>query len=227
MSTLENKFIVIEGLDGSGKSTQIHLLRQYLDKENIKSAFIHYPRLDSRPYGDLIARFLRGELGPVEKVDPYMISILFAGDRKDNDAKLRQMIAEQYFVICDRYLYSNIAFQCAKLTQQDEKNELKQWIYEFEYDYFQIMKPSLSVYLHLPFHFIENNLSKKRAGEDRSYLEGKSDIHESDLVLQKNVHREYEALISQEKDIVSIDCFSGLIVFPATKYCRPKRFMRK
>jgi len=203
------KFIVIEGLDGSGKSTQINLLRKYLEKENIKSIFFHYPRLDSKPYGYLISKFLRGELGSIETVNPYLVSILFAGDRKDNDAKLREFIDKNYFIICDRYIYSNIAFQCAKLTYQDQKNQLKDWIQEFEYKYNKIIIPSLSIYLNLPFYFIKKNLSSKRAGKDRYYLEGKKDIHENDLAFQKNVHFEYEKLISQNEDIVTLDCFLG------------------
>jgi dTMP kinase len=211
---MKHRFLVIEGLDGSGKSTQINLLRKYLNKENIKSVFFHYPRLDSKPYGHLISKFLRGELGSIKTANPYLISVLFAGDRKDNDEKLRQFINKEHFVICDRYIYSNIAFQCAKLALQDQKNQLKEWIQEFEYKYNRIIKPSLSIYLNVPFHFIKNNLSGKRTGEDRSYLEGKIDIHENDLTLQKNVHSEYEKLISQKKDIVAIDCFCGDKMLP-------------
>jgi dTMP kinase len=206
---MKNKFIVIEGLDGSGKSTQINLLRKFLNNKKIKSVFFHYPRLDSKPYGYLISKFLRGEFGSLETVNPYLVSVLFAGDRKDNDKKLRQFIDKNYFVICDRYIYSNVAFQCAKLIRQDQKKYLKEWIQEFEYKYNKIVKPSLSIYLNLPFHFIKNNLLSKRTGEDRYYLKGKTDIHENDLILQKNVHSEYKKLISQKKDIVSIDCFCG------------------
>ena len=212
---MKNRFIVIEGLDGSGKSTQIKYLRKFLNKKNIKNVFFHYPRLDSKPYGHLISKFLRGEFGSVETVNPYLISTLFAGDRKDNDKKLREFIGKKYFVICDRYIYSNVAFQCAKLNQQDEKVYLQEWIQELEYKYNKIAKPSLSIYLNLPFHFIKKNLSYERIGEDRSYLKGKTDIHENDLTLQKNVHSEYENLISQKKDIISIDCsFGGEILSP-------------
>ena len=211
---MKRRFIVIEGLDGSGKSTQINLLRKYLGSKKLKNVFFHYPRLDCGPYGRLISKFLRGEFGPVESVNPYLVSVLFAGDRKDNDAKLRQYLEKDFFVICDRYLYSNIAFQCAKLPRQDQKDQLKEWIQEFEYKYNKIIKPTLSIYLNAPFCFIKNNLSGKRTGDDRSYLEGKKDIHENDLVLQKNVRSEYENLIAQKKDIVVIDCFHGDEILP-------------
>jgi len=211
---MKRKFIVIEGLDGSGKSTQLILLKEYLARKRVKSVFFHYPRFDSGPYGRLIAKFLRGEFGSTESVNPYLVSVLFAGDRKDNDAKLRQYLEKDYFVVCDRYIYSNIAFQCAKLAQQDQKEQLKEWILEFEYKYNKIIKPSLSIYLNLPFYFIKNNLSGKRKGTDRSYLDGKKDIYENDLALQKNVHAEYEKLIHQKKDFVAVDCFRDAEILP-------------
>jgi dTMP kinase len=212
---MKNKFIVIEGLDGCGKTTQIYLLRKYLNKKKIKNVFFHYPRLYSKPYGFIISKFLRGELGSVKNVNPYLLSVLFAGDRKDNDENIREYLKENYIVICDRYIYSNIAFQCAKINNQDQKNQLKEWILEFEYKYNKIIKPSLSIYLNLPFSFIKHNLSIERTKEKRTYLEGKKDIHENNLKLQKNVHSEYEKLISQEKDFVGLNCFYGSEILSA------------
>ena len=75
--------IVLEGLDGAGKSTQVELVRRMFAQEGVESHFLHFPRFDAPVYGELIARFLRGELGAVDKVDPYLVALLFAGDRAD------------------------------------------------------------------------------------------------------------------------------------------------
>ena len=67
-------FIVLEGLDGAGRSTQIRMLRQLFADRGVESEYVHFPRFDSPVYGQLIARFLRGEFGGVQEVDPYLVA---------------------------------------------------------------------------------------------------------------------------------------------------------
>ena len=128
-------FIVLEGLDGAGKSTQIKQLRQLLASRGIESEYVHFPRFDSPVFGELIARFLRGELGRVESVDPYIVALLFAGDRADMAPQIRAWQAEGKVVIVDRYVYSNIGYQCAKLATEEQRAKLKQWILDTAYGY--------------------------------------------------------------------------------------------
>ena len=82
-------FIVLEGLDGAGKSTQVRLLRELLSASGLRSEYIHFPRFDAPVYGELIARFLRGEFGGVGEVDPYLVALLFAGDRAEAAGQIR------------------------------------------------------------------------------------------------------------------------------------------
>ena len=118
-------FIVLEGLDGAGKSTQIRMLQELFARRGVACRYLHFPRFDAPVFGDLIARFLRGELGTVEAVDPYLVALLFAGDRGDAAAEIRQWLASGEAVVLDRYVYSNVAFQCAKLSSEDERRALK------------------------------------------------------------------------------------------------------
>ena len=97
-------FIVLEGLDGAGKSTQIKKLREMFAEQGIASEYLHFPRFDAPVYGDLIARFLRGELGGIDQVDPYIVALLYAGDRADAAKLIHGWQQEGKVVIVDRYV---------------------------------------------------------------------------------------------------------------------------
>jgi dTMP kinase len=200
------KFIVIEGLDASGKSTQLGLLHNYLKTNNIKYKYLHFPRTDAPVYGDLIARFLRGEFGNINTVNPYLVALLYAGDRKDAAELVQSWIHQDYLVIADRYVYSNIAFQCAKVNNKSEREALKNWIIYFEYHYNKIPKPDLSLFLDVPFEFTIKKLGQDRKGHDRVYLKGKRDIHEDDIKFQQSVRDMYLALVREDPDFQLIDC---------------------
>jgi dTMP kinase len=203
------KFVVLEGLDGSGKSTQVNLLREYLAKERIKYEYLHFPRMDAPVYGDLIARFLRGEMGAISTVDPYLIALIYAGDRKDAGAMIKNWLEKDYFVLVDRYVISNIAFQCAKLKSPEEKKNLNDWILHLEYEYFGIPVPDLNIFLDVPFEFTQAQLSNDRAGVDRTYLLGTKDIHEDDLGFQQCVREVYLSLGAKQENFSVINCGSG------------------
>ena len=199
-------FIVLEGLDGAGKSTQIKQLRQLLASRGIESVYVHFPRCDSPVFGELIARFLRGELGSVESVDPYIVALLFAGDRADMAPQIRAWQAEGKVVIVDRYVYSNIGYQCAKLATEEQRAKLKQWILDTEYGYYNIPRPDLSLFLDVPFAFTAKSLTEQRSGDDRAYLNGEKDIHESSLDLQQMVRNVYLEAAKSDEALQVIDC---------------------
>lgn len=199
-------FIVIEGLDGSGKSTQLKLLREYLQKKSIPFKYLHFPRLEEGIYGKLIARFLRGEMGANDQVDPYLVALIFAGDRTEAATQIRGWMDQGYQVIIDRYVYSNIAFQCAKLDNTEEKEQLRDWILRFEYEHNQLPKPDINLYLNVPFDFTKKQLNKDRDGDDRAYLRGERDIHEENLDFQEKVRQVYLSLHSYVNDLELIDC---------------------
>ncbi len=183
-------FIVLEGLDGAGKSTQLRKLQNLLANHRIQSEFLHFPRFDAPVYGELIAKFLRGDLGDINNVNPYVVGLLYAGDRNDAAGMIRQWLEQGKCVLIDRYVYSNIAYQCAKLPET-ERNSLREWILKMEYDYFGIPRPDLTLFLDVPLQHVEKKLCEERKGEDRSYLQGKQDIHEASISLQEQVRNVY------------------------------------
>jgi dTMP kinase len=200
------KLFVIEGLDGAGKSTQIKLLRDYLLNQKHSCEYIHFPRTDSPWFGELIARFLRGEFGSLENVDPYLVAMLYAGDRKDASDIIRSWLRQGKIVILDRYTYSNIAYQCAKIDDKVKQHELMNWILNLEFGHFAIPKPDLNIFLDVPFIFTERKLSEERNGDDRGYLNGKNDIHESSLTFQKKVRDVYLNVASTDDRLAVINC---------------------
>lgn len=199
-------FIVIEGLDGAGKSTQVELLKNYLTNSGKKSEFIHFPTSDSPVFGEMIARFLRGEFGGLKDVNPYLVALLFAGDRYNMGKQIRTWLSEGKTVINDRYVYSNIGFQCAKMNSAESANELFEWIFDLEFNYFKIPIPDLSIFLDVPFSFTEKRLTSTREGSDRDYLQGKTDIHEADLNFQKTVRETYLKAVEKDNNFIRINC---------------------
>ena len=195
----KGKFIVLEGLDGSGKSTQTTLLLEAIRNKGIDAEFIHFPRTDdSSPfYGPMLKRFLKGELGSLSEVDPWFVAMLFAGDRRNEGPSIAALLNEGKWVIADRYVLSNIAFQGAKIKSQKEKSELAHWILNTEYNVFHLPVPDQTFFIHMPLSFCRGNVLNQRSGADRDYLDGKTDIHEADFSFQNDVYEMYRYMLSE------------------------------
>ena len=221
-------FIVLEGLDGAGKSTQIKLLREMVEQAGWECEYLHFPRFDAPIYGDLIARFLRGEFGSVEQVNPYLVALLYAGDRADAAKLIRGWMEDGKCVICDRYVYSNIGYQCAKVDSEEKRNELMDWILRTEFEEFAIPRPTLSLFLDVPFAFTEAKLMAAREGADRDYLGGAQDIHEKSLDLQRRVREVYLAAAEKDPNFRVVDCSSeeGGMASPEVIFERVKEIVK-
>ena len=198
--------IVLEGLDGAGKSTQVKRLKAYLESRCKALRYIHFPRYDAPVYGDLISRFLRGDFGSVEQVHPQLVALLFAEDRHGAAPEMKQALGAGATVLLDRYVYSNISYQCAKLADPEEAAHLRKWILETEYGPFGLPRPDLNIFLDVPIGFVEQSLAAHREGAERDYLEGGVDIHEKDLSLQMRVRDEYRLQAASDPDFIVVDC---------------------
>ena len=198
--------VVLEGLDGAGKSTQVKKLRNYLESLFGAVDYIHFPRYDAPVYGDLISRFLRGDFGSNETVHPQLVALLFAEDRHGAAPGIKKTLENGGNVLLDRYVYSNIAYQCAKLDDEVQAERLREWIFNTEYGDFQLPVPDLNIFLDVPIGFVESKLKAQRNGQDRDYLEGSQDIHEADIEFQKRVRTIYRRQCELDPKFIRIDC---------------------
>lgn len=199
--------IVIEGLDGAGKSTQVKLLKEYILSKKLDLNYIHFPRYESSLYGELIAKFLRGDFGAIEQVHPQLVALLFAEDRRDASVQIKDWLAKGCCVLLDRYVYSNIAYQCSKIASQAQADELREWIFNTEFNIFGIPRPDINIFLDVPISFVDKKLKESRiSDDDRDYLNGKADIHEADIKFQMGVRNIYLQQSVKDKNFIRVDC---------------------
>ena len=219
--------VVLEGLDGAGKSTQVSLLRKYLAQRCGALEYIHFPRYDAPVYGDLISRFLRGDFGSNKEVHPQLVALIFAEDRHGAAPALREALAAGKTVLLDRYVYSNIAYQCAKLSDETERKQLRDWIFDTEYGDFGLPVPDLNLFLDVPIGFVEKSLAQHRQGSDRAYLEGSQDIHEASIAFQREVRSIYLAETARDPHFLRVDCAApdGAMLPPDDIFARVRSFV--
>src|SRR5215469_823734 len=125
------KLIAIEGIDGSGKNTQVRLLQQELSARGYSIYSTGFPQYESW-FGKMVGQFLNGDLGPLEKVDPHFSALLYAGDRFEAKSRIREALSRGSIVLADRYVASNLAHQTAR-APAGQRGEFIAWIEHLEY----------------------------------------------------------------------------------------------
>lgn len=198
------KIIVIEGVDGSGKSTQTKLLINRCQQEGIKTFTIHFPQHGESVYGNLIDSYLRGEFGDVTKLNPYLISTLYAGDRFEAKEKLINALKTNHLIILDRYLTSNIAYQRSKIESLEERRVYLKWLRSLEHEIFQIPKEDLVIFLDLPPEESQRLMNQKSL---RDYTNGQLlDQHEQNIDFLRKSYRSYLEAINEESHWQKVSC---------------------
>jgi len=211
------KFIVFEGLDGSGKSTQLHLLDKYLKKLNCKTALIDFPQYTKKSAG-LIEEYLSGKYGSAEQVGPWRASIFYACDRYDASFEIRKWLEQGKIVISDRYLASNIGHQGGKIKNKKERSKYIKWLYNLEYNIFEVPKPDITIILRtsaeLSYKMSVKNID--RAKKQKAYLKNKKrDIHEANLThLELALNSYLQAAKEFPKDFKVIECLKNNQLLP-------------
>ena len=170
------KLIVIEGTDGSGKSTQFRLLTDRLESEQVKFQKLVFPQY-SEPSSALIRMYLGGEFGKSPSdVNAYAASAFYSVDRYASYRKVwGKWYEEGGLVVSDRYTTSNAVHQTSK-EPEDKREDFLNWLYDFEYDKLGLPRPDLVIYLDVPTDFTEKML---RHRESETHTQ--ADIHEQDM----------------------------------------------
>lgn len=199
----KGKLIVIEGGDGSGKTTQAKLLVDYLKRKNVPIKYLDFPQYYHSFHGRTIAKFLRGEFGNIDEVSPYLVSLAYALDRAATKQEIHAFLKNGGYIIANRYATSNMAHQAAKFKKNEGKQKFLKWVYELEYKIHKIPKEDLVIYLYVPYK-IGYELTKK--SKRRKYLLSQEDIHEKDLGYRKDVEETYLYLAKNNKHWTTINC---------------------
>ncbi len=193
--------IVIEGIDGSGKGTQARQLTDRLIAAGHRTQLLSFPRYRETLFGHAIGDFLNGRFGQLHEVHPFLASVLYAADRFESRTVLSDALQQSDFVICDRYVPSNLAHQGAKLNGP-ARDELLRTIERIEFDVFGLPRPTQVVLLDVPVEIAQRNIAAKQA---RSYTDKAADLQEADAVYLQKVRDVYLQLATSEPNWVRID----------------------
>jgi len=201
----KGKLIVFEGSDGTGKTTQAKLLLDYLKKRTkTPCVYISFPRYKDSLWGQMVRRYLDGEFGEIDEVNPYLASVLYAGDRFSASSQIEKWLKEGKIVVCNRYVGSNLAHQVAKFQIPNSKFQFIRWLEKLEYEENKIPKEDLVILLHVPAAISRKLISQR-----------KLDIHERDLEYLGRVVDVYESLANGRKNWVKVQCIkNGKILKP-------------
>jgi dTMP kinase len=197
------KLIAIEGIDGSGKRTQLELLASALDARGMDSLRISFPRYESF-FGKLVGRYLNGDFGALDVVDPHLSALLYAGDRLEAKAEIEAALSAGKIVLADRYIGSNMAHQSARVPPEQQE-EFFAWMKGLEYGLYALPVEDLVVYLRVPVQEAHRLVGLKSA---RAYTSMKRDIHEDDVKHLEQTAIIYDRLAT-EASWARIDCFNA------------------
>jgi dTMP kinase len=198
------KLIAIEGIDGSGKRTQVDLLAASLCQRGYTVHQIGFPKYDST-FGKLVGQFLDGQLGPLEAVDPRFTALLYAGDRLEAKPELDAELRQGHIVLADRYVGSNLAHQGARSAPQT-RAEFLAWIRHVEYSIYGLPREQLILYLRVAPEQAQKLVQQKSA---RGYTAATHDIQEASLHHLHSAAAVYDELATQPP-WVTVDCFDSL-----------------
>lgn len=202
------RFIVIDGTDGTGKTTQIKLLAETLETTGYTHEQFDFPQY-GQPSAVMLEKYLKGEFGDL---NAKAASILYAVDRFDASAKIRTMLAEDKIVLTNRYVTSNAGHQGGKIPDQADRVEFYKWLNDLEFGIFHIPKPDLNIILHVP---VEKSLELIRKGHETKGT--KPDLHDQDLDHLKRAEQVYLEMAELFPNTFLIECVENNELLPPAR----------
>lgn len=199
---MSGKFIVIEGLDASGKGTQAERLVEDFQESDGEVKYVNFPRYDT-DFGSLVGKYLRGEFGDREEIPVEIRCMLYAMDRYQFKEEFNRFLEEGGVIVSDRYTQSNLGYQTADF-EGGKKREMIKWIEDVER---RLPQPDLVLFLDVTPE-IAYGLHESK--DEREYIGGSErDIQEKDIELQRKVYRTYDELTEERENWIRVDCVEG------------------
>lgn len=207
------KLIVVDGSDGSGKATQVGLLRARLEKEKYKVKLIDFPEYYKNFFGKFIGHCLSEQYYNWLNIHPKIASIAYAADRWESSVEVKEWLKKGFVVLANRYASANQIHQGGKIANTKKRQDFIKWLEEMEYEVFKIPRPDITLYLDLPTK-ISLQLLKDRDnnGKKRDYLKKKKDVHEKDVKFLENSRKSALWLAETQKGWVKIDCMKDNLI---------------
>lgn len=200
--------IAIEGGDGVGKNTIANALADSLRSKSKSVAVIDFPRYGDTLAGGALKQFLNGETK--RPVTAQVAAVLYALDRFEYLDHILKAIDENDFVIFDRYVASNVAYQAAKVPRSGS-SAMMEWVASLELETFSLPRPNLNVLLRLDVAAARSLVSQK---PKRDYTNLEHDVHEADDTLQAQLRENYERIADQamisEWTVIDVSRFGSL-----------------
>lgn len=202
---MPGKLIVIEGGDGSGKTTQFNLLKEKLINEGHEIETVDFPR-----YGQdsalMIEKYLNGDFGSAKEVGAYRASIIYAVDRYDASFEMKKWLAEGKIILANRYATSSMLHQAGKIKDIKERDTFLNWLDELEFGIFAIPRPDVVFFMNISAELSQKMALQKEQRHD--HLKSKNDIHENDLSHLRDA-LEAGQYVAQKYHWEVVDCDDG------------------
>ena len=217
MKKTKGRLIVIDGTDGSGKATQVELLKKRLVSDGYKVKLLDFPEYYKNFFGKFIGHCLSEQYYNWLNVHPKIASIAYAADRWESSKEFTKWLDKGYVVIANRYVSANQIHQGGKISNPKKRAEFISWLDEMEYETFKIPRPDMTLYLSLPIPIILKLIGERDGKMKRAYLKKKKDVHENDKNFLINSRKSALWLSGKVKNFIKIDCAEKNEIFSREK----------